>query len=92
LGVTSNQVKVDWITWKERNMEKKKWHGDPGECNICQIPFQNAFSDVRTSSGQWGNICDECLPVMVFDPKNCYGTGKGQRYERQGNDWVKTKG
>jgi len=73
-------------------MEKKKWLGHPGECNGCYKTFTTAFSDVRTIHGSWGNFCDECLPRYAIGRPRCYGTGLGQRYERQGEQWIKTQG
>jgi hypothetical protein len=73
-------------------MEKKTWMGDPGECDCCKSPFTTAFSDIRTKFGSWGNFCDGCLPSYAIGRKAQYGTGLGQRYEKQGKQWVKTQG
>jgi hypothetical protein len=70
----------------------KTWIGEPGDCNGCNKPFTNAFSDVRTLYGSWGNFCDTCLPKYTEGKRKCYGTGLGQRYEKQADKWVKVAG
>lgn len=76
-------------------MTKKVWIGtDPSKmsCDGCHLLFHNAFSDIATFNGQWGNFCDDCLPSFAVHNPCKYGTGLGQRYEKQGKHWVKVAG
>lgn len=42
--------------------------------NVLGVP---ATHDVRTKTGQWANVCDECRPIVALSME--LGTGKGQR-------------
>lgn len=66
------------------------WAGPPPTtCDVCGVPITVTFIDGRaTVNGAWGFMCPSC---HLLD--GCgLGPGKGQRYERKGNRWVKTLG
>jgi hypothetical protein len=71
-------------------VEKKYWQGSaPGQCDVCTKALAHAFSDARTLFGSWANLCDTCASRQCVT----YGTGTGQRYERQEDGrWLKTRG
>ena len=60
----------------------------PEKCEICEKPIVYVFYDAKTKQGPWASVCSECLV------KYCRGMaqGKGQRYEKIGDQWVKTAG
>ena len=73
------------------------WIGKaPKCCDVCGAGITATFSDAKTYRGPWATMCDDCLPKMhisalgrasnrelpATDPMR-YGTGLGQRYERQ---------
>lgn len=65
-----------------------KWLGDPPkQCDICRRPIMRTFVDGRTSDGRWGIMCPTC---RVDEGRMQLGTGLGQKYERQGDSYVRT--
>jgi len=66
----------------------------PKKCDGCSKQFnqEDAISDIRTWSGQWGYFCEDCVPRWSFDPHNPYGMGMGQRYVYSNDGWYKVKG
>jgi len=65
-----------------------KWIGDPPKsCDICGRSIQRSFVDGRTSNGQWGIMCPSC---RISEGRLALGTGLGQKYDRVGQDYVKT--
>lgn len=65
-----------------------KWMGDPPKsCDICKRPIMRTFVDGRTSDGRWGIMCPTC---RVAEGRVRLGVGLGQKYERRGEDWVRT--
>ena len=63
----------------------QKWIGTPPDsCDLCSMPITNEFTDGATIIGPWANMCPLC--VIQF------GSDLGQTYEKQGEDWIKTKG
>lgn len=70
---------------------KKKWMGrPPGECQLCHLPLGDKFVDGRLSfpSGPWAIMCVDCFKERGAG----LGTGVGQKYEREGDEFVKTAG
>jgi hypothetical protein len=68
---------------------RKVWVGTPPtKCDICAKPIIAVFVDGKTVMGPWGNMCLKCHMGRGVG----LGTGKGQRYELQGTEWVKTAG
>lgn len=67
----------------------KKWLGPtPTHCDICCMPIKNIFIDGRTVYGPWANMCPTCHEQIGVG----LGTGRGQKYERKGEDWIKQAG
>jgi hypothetical protein len=69
----------------------KYWMGKPpGVCDICVAPLGTSFVDGRTNiMGRWGCLCPRCHVKYGCG----FGTGHGQRYERQEDgQWLKTAG
>jgi hypothetical protein len=60
----------------------------PAECDICGNTIIDEFIDGKTLFGPWATMCPTCHKEHGV---GC-GTGKGQRYEKQGKDWVKVDG
>ena len=56
----------------------------PAHCDICKQPIRGGFSDAAITIGQrriWANLC----PLCAIDLGARYGTGQGQRYEKDLN-------
>lgn len=65
-----------------------KWCGEaPKRCDLCDRTIQRVFVDGRTSDGRWGIMCPIC---RIAEGREKLGIGLGQKYERQGQDWVRT--
>ena len=61
----------------------------PKECDTCSTPIISEFSDAYIPAfGQWGNICPGC--AITYGIR--YGTGQGQKFQRQGKDFGKVEG
>ena len=67
----------------------RTWVGKPPEkCDICSEPIKDVFIDGQTDWGPWGNMCPECHALHGRG----LGTGRGQKYEKQEDQWVKVAG
>lgn len=67
----------------------KKWLGPvPTHCDVCCTQINDVFIDGRTVYGPWANMCCECHSQIGVG----LGTGKGQKYERDNESWVKVAG
>lgn len=67
----------------------KEWKGPaPSYCDVCCKPIDKTFIDGKTVHGPWANMCSECHSHIGVG----LGTGKGQKYERDGIKWVKVEG
>ena len=67
----------------------KKWLGStPTNCDLCKAPIDNTFVDGKTCYGPWAIMCITCHTQVGCG----LGTGKGQKYEKQREDWVKVAG
>lgn len=67
----------------------KTWMGiPPSKCDICGSAITDTFIDGKTIHGPWGNMCPECHKRFGCG----LGTGRGQKYEKQGDYWVKVAG
>jgi len=66
------------------------WMSPPPEkCDIRGEPIIDVFIDGRNQiNGKWGCMCPACFESYGYG----LGTGLGQRYEKQGDLWVKTEG
>lgn len=65
-----------------------KWAGKPIlDCDICKQRIQRSFVDGLTSNGQWGIMCPTC---RIDEGRLTLGVGLGQKYDRIGNDYVRT--
>lgn len=68
---------------------KVKYINPPSKCDICEGPFLNdVMYDAKTLRGAWANMCMECFHNYGVG----LGTGLGQEYQKQGPDWIKTRG
>ena len=71
--------------------KKKVWTGTPPHrCNLCNEKIETRFVDGRTVHGPWAFMCEECHEG--FGGGVGLGLGKGQLYEKQGDEWVKIGG
>jgi hypothetical protein len=70
--------------------DKKTWIGAPPEkCDITGEPINGTFIDGCTVfNGSWAIMCPKCHEKYGTG----LGEGKGQKYEKQGNDYVKVEG
>jgi hypothetical protein len=62
----------------------------PSACDLCKEPIGDEFSDASLPffGGIWGNVCSKCARRNAVR----YGTGLGQRYERNADgQYVKTE-
>ena len=67
----------------------KKWLGPvPTRCDVCCTQIDDVFIDGRTIYGPWANMCCACHSKIGVG----LGTGKGQKYERDNESWVKVTG
>lgn len=65
------------------------WAGTPPEkCDICETPIKAAFVDGATTSGPWAYMCPTCHRIYGRG----LGMGRGQKYEKRGERFVKTAG
>lgn len=62
------------------NMEKR--------CDICDTRCHSIFYDAKMKQGPWANMCSFCFQFLGVG----LGTGRGQKYVSQGNDWIKVEG
>jgi len=67
-----------------------KYIAPPEVCDVCKSPITDKFVDgsLRTYCGQWANVCIPCHEKHGSG----LGTGRGQLYQRQGEDFVKIEG
>lgn len=67
----------------------KRWIGSvPANCDICHEPISKTFIDGRTVYGPWAYMCSVCHSQVGVG----LGTGKGQKYEQDGESWIKVAG
>ena len=67
----------------------KKWGGTPPyNCDICCGEITDLFIDGKTARGSWGILCKKCHQLYGVG----LGTGRGQQYEKQNGEWIKTAG
>lgn len=70
-------------------MKVKKWLGSaPEKCDLCGAKITETFIDGRTVMGPWAKMCNNCHTMFGVG----LGTGFGQRYKKNGTDWIKTEG
>jgi hypothetical protein len=68
---------------------KMTWCGEPpATCDICDAELTNIFIDGRTRMGPWGCLCITCHASHGVG----LGTGRGQKYIKQGDDFIKIEG
>ena len=71
------------------NTVTKRWMGPaPTHCDLCCAPITKVFIDGRTVHGCWANMCEACHSQVGVG----LGTGKGQKYDRDGESWIKVAG
>jgi ribosome-binding protein aMBF1 (putative translation factor) len=59
-------------------------------CDICGGKTGGTCYDVKTIFGSWAYICQKCFPTKAM--YKTLGTGKGQKYEKDGESWKKVAG
>jgi len=66
------------------------WVGSvPDKCEVSGEPIDKVFIDGQTVfNGSWAIMCPKCHEKFGKG----LGTGKGQKYEKQGEDYVKVEG
>ena len=74
-------------------MKQVKWIGDPPDkCDICERPIEDKFGSVfvdgRTMQGPWACMCRPCHVRHGMG----LGTGRGQKFVKSYNGWIKTQG
>lgn len=66
-----------------------EWMGaDPVKCDMCEAPLESVFIDGMITTGPCGMLCASCHADWGCG----LGAGRGQRYERRGDKWIKTGG
>lgn len=60
----------------------------PEKCDVCRTPITTTFYDAKTSMGPWGCLCPSCFADIGIG----LGTGCGQQYSKQGDEFVKIRG
>lgn len=70
--------------------KKVYWIGPLGTHDDFGAPYTNEMFDAKTSQGPWANMTRESWEKYRATPE--LGPGKGQRYEREGDRWVKVEG
>jgi hypothetical protein len=69
----------------EPEKQRRIWDDDPPkECELCREAIGEAFVDGGTDEGPWGLMC---LPCHA-EHGHGFGAGKGQLYEKSGEDFV----
>ena len=65
-----------------------KWLGSKiDKCDLCTDPIKDKFIDGRLSAVKtWAIMCERCFRKHGVG----LGIGKGQMYEKQGDDWIKS--
>ncbi len=67
----------------------KAWVGTPpATCDLCPASLTATFVDGKTQRGSWANMCLRCHKIHGVG----LGTGRGQRYVRSGDQFVKEEG
>lgn len=67
---------------------KRYWQGSwPLICDLCKAEITTCFIDGKTAMGPWGILCPECHAEHGIG----LGTGRGQRYEREGERFAKVE-
>lgn len=71
-------------------VKKKKWFGPaPTKCDLCPSPITIEFIDGRIEHRTtWANMCPSCFAIVGAG----LGTGFGQRYRKEGEEWLKVEG
>lgn len=64
------------------------WAGTVDKCDLCHTPLHQGFVDGATEHGPWAIMCSICHAFHGIG----LGTGLGQYYVPQGDDWVKVAG
>ncbi len=65
-----------------------EWAG-PRVCDFCRQTIHGILYDARTKSGPWATMCQGDFDIYGVGK---LGTGQGQRYEQQGDKFVKVGG
>jgi len=68
----------------------KEWEGAvPTRCDICHKPIDECFIDGKTNRQYfpWAFMCLKCHAEAGCG----LGLGLGQKYQRQGDKWVKVE-
>lgn len=66
----------------------KIWEGsEPVKCQVCLGPITDTFVDGRINE-TWAMMCPTCHKITGGN----LGTGYGQKYEKQGEQFVKIAG
>jgi len=60
----------------------------PAKCDLCGEPLTTVFIDGKTSRGVWAYMCLECWKTKGVG----LGVGKGQKYEKTAEGWIKKEG
>lgn len=66
-----------------------KWLSEPPKhCDMCNADISDTFIDGRTVYGPWANMCPVCHSNIGCG----FGIGRGQKYLKQNNEWIKVEG
>lgn len=73
----------------KRGPRIKKWEGTvPSTCQLCGAELKQHFIDGATKLGPWAMMCTACHK----NAGDGLGVGKGQKYEKRGQLWIKIGG
>lgn len=60
----------------------------PTRCDVCGAPITDEFVDGKTKMGPWADMCPGCFSAYGVG----LGVGRGQRYRREADKFVKMEG
>ena len=64
------------------------WIGSkPDKCDLCADTITDVFIDGKTVYGPWGILCPKCHKKFGMG----LGLGRGQKYSREGQNWIKVE-
>ncbi len=72
--------------FKEVIKMTRKWLGSsPTQCDVCRGGIHSRFIDGKVDRGGWAILCPLCHAKFG----NGLGVGRGQAYEKVGEEWIK---
>ncbi len=74
---------------RDRQSDRITWGSpSPDVCQLCGVTIGEVFIDASLHGLGWALVCPGCH----HQHGKGLGTGRGQKYEKQGEEWVKVEG